>query len=104
MTSCNQTVIKLRQGDDSNFNDNHIIFHIVTERDLTGWKAQFRLQNEHWNLTIDDNKQTELIISRQQTNSFDTGTCYGWLKLIDASGKEGTVYSQKFQILKREVW
>ena len=100
----NPTVIKLRQGDDSDFNNNHIIFHIVTKQDLTGWKAVFQLQHATWTFNEINNNQIDLVISQQQTNSFETGTCYGWLKLIDSRGKQGTIYSQKFQIMRREVF
>lgn len=104
MADCNTQIIKLRQGDDSDFNDNHIIFHIVTNFTLDGWKAKFKLQNITWIFdSIVDNK-IDLVISQQQTNSLEVGTCYGWLQLIDDNGKQGTVFTQQFKILKREVY
>ena len=104
MAKCNDVVIKLRQGDDSDFNDNHIIFHIVCAFDLTGWKARFKLQNITWMFDRIENKQIELIVSRAQTNQLEVGPCVGWLQLIDDKGKDGTVFAQRFQILRREVF
>ena len=102
--ACNQTTIKLRQGDDSDFNDNHIIFHIVTDEDITDWKARFTLQGITWVFNEIQNKQIELVISQQQTNSLDVGTCYGWLQFVDRKGRQGTIFTQRFQILRREVF
>ena len=104
--NCKQIIIKLRQGDDSNYNSNHIIFHIgkPEEHDLTGWKAKFQLQNLTWNYDEIKNNQIELVVNQHQTNSLDVGSCYGWLQLIDNEGKQGTVYTQPFKILRREVF
>lgn len=103
-SKCNDLIIKLRQGDDSDFNDNHIIFHIVASFDLTGWKAKFKLQNITWMFEEIKDNQIELVISKYQTNQLEIGSCYGWLQLIDENGKAGTTYTQRFQILKREVF
>lgn len=100
---CTDLIIKLRQGDDSDFNDNHIIFHIVASHDLTGWSAKFKLQDLTWTFNEIENNQIELIISKEQTNQLEVGLCFGWLQLIDNNEKFGTVYTQRFQILKREV-
>ena len=102
--SCNPIVIKLRQGDDSNFNNNHIIFHIVGRESYEGWYGKFRLQGEHWNSLEIKDGMIELIITARQTNKMEPGTCYGWLQLVDSEGRSGTVYSQRFEILKGEVW
>ena len=104
MTTCNDIIIKLRQGDDSDFNDNHIIFHLVAPFDLTGWKAKFKLQNQTWNFEQIVDNQIELVVSKFQTDQFAPGTCYGWLQLFDEKGKAGTVFTQRFQILRREVY
>lgn len=104
MAKCNDLIIKLRQGDDSDFNDNHILFHIVAPYDLDGWKARFKLQGITWMFDEIKNNQIELIISKYQTNQLEIGTCYGWLQLIDENGKSGTVFTQRFQILRREVF
>ena len=104
MANCNKQIIKLRQGDDSDFNDNHIIFHLVTNLDLRGWKAKFKLQNITWVFDCIHDKTIDLVISREQTNSLEVGTYYGWLQLIDSNNKQGTIYNQQFQILKREVY
>ena len=104
MANCNPTIIKLRQGDDSDFNGNHIIFHIVPNFEMNSWKARFKLQNKTWVFDqIKDNK-IDLVISQYDTNSLEPGLCYGWLQLIDENGKQGTVFSQQFQIMKREVY
>lgn len=103
-TCCNPIVIKLRQGDDSDFNNNHIIFHITGRDNFDGWYGKFRLQGEHWNSLEIKDGQIELVISGKQTDNMESGTCYGWLQLVDEQGKAGTVYSQRFEILKREVW
>lgn len=104
MANCTTQIIKLRQGDDSDFNDNHIIFHIVTNMSLDGWKAKFKLQNVTWVFECIHDNKLDLVISQEQTNSLEVGTCYGWLQLIDSNGKQGTIYNQEFQILKREVY
>ena len=105
-TNCkNQVIIKLRQGDDSNYDDNRIIFHIGTEdNDLTGWKAKFQLQNLTWNYNEILDHMLELVVTQSQTNSLDVGSCYGWLQLIDPEGRKGTIYAQPFKILRREVF
>ena len=103
MPQCNEKIIKIRQGDDSNYNSNHIIFHLNTTADLTNWKAKFQLQKMQWNFDSLSEKQIDLVISREQSIQLEVGTCYGYLQLIDDSDKYGTVYSQKFQILPQEV-
>lgn len=100
----NTTVILLRQGDDSNYDDNKIIFHFVTEKDLTGWKAKFALQHLRWVFDNIEDKQIELVITRDQTNSLETGRCYGWLKFVDNNNKEGTIYAQQFKVMGAEVF
>ena len=104
MSNCRTAVIKLRQGDDSDFNGNHIIFHVKTDCDISNWKARFKLQNSTWIFEQIKDNQIDLVISKDQTNSFEPGTYYGWLQLIDDEGKQGTVFSQQFQILRKEVY
>ena len=67
MTKCNDLIIKLRQGDDSDFNDNHIIFHLVSAFDLTGWKAKFKLQGITW--MFEDIKENQIETGLEKYNN-----------------------------------
>lgn len=103
MAQCSDKIIKLRQGDDSNYNCNHIVFHLKTSIDLTNWKATFQLQDLQWSFDSLASKRIDLIINREQSLQLEVGTCYGYLQLIDSEDKYGTIYGQKFQILPLKV-
>lgn len=101
--SCNKNIIILRQGDDTDFNDNSIVININDSSDLKGWKARFQLQELVKEYDDLSDKKIKLHLSKEDTNKLQTGDHRGWIKLIDSKGREGTVLSQPFRILRREV-
>ena len=101
--SCNEEIIVLRQGDDSDFNGSTILVNINTDVDLSNWSARFTLQD--YVQTFDDlsEKVIKLVFPKEETVKMQTGTFNGWLKLIDDESKEATVFTQKFRVLRKEA-
>lgn len=102
--NCNKSIIILRQGDDTNFNGNTITINMNTKIDLTGWTAIFQLQDLKINFDDISNKKINLVISQEQTNKLEAGDFNGWIKLQDKEGRQCTVYTHKFRVLRRRVF
>lgn len=98
-----KVIIKLRQGDATNFNNNSIIFRIKALVSLAGWSAVFKLQNLRYEYSDISEGAVELIISGEDSATLEVGTHFGYLQLIDNEGNPGTVYAQEFLILERKV-
>ena len=101
--SCNEEIIVLRQGDDSDFNGNTILVNINTDVDLSNWNARFTLQDYVQSFVDLSEKVIKLIFPKEETVKMQTGTFNGWLKLIDDESKEATVFTQKFRVLRKEA-
>lgn len=101
--SCNSNIIILRQGDDSDFNDNGIVININADIDLVGWKARLQLQELVKDYDDITSGKIAIEFSKEETSNLQTGDHRGWIKLIDSQGRECTVLSQPFRILRREV-
>lgn len=96
-------IIKIHQGDDSDFNGNTIVFRIKTVQSLLGWRAKFQLQHLVWDFPDISSKEIKLVISKQQSESLEVGHHFGWLQYIDSSDRNRTAYSQEFLILPKEI-
>ena len=100
---CNQSLIKLRQGDDSDFNGETIRFFLDSLADFTNWSAKFQLQNKCYDLIIYNNT-VELVVPGEDSLEMEPGFWYGYLQLIDTNGKKQTVHAQRFLIEPRRVF
>ena len=96
-------MITIRQGDDSDFNGHSITFNLKTDKDLAGWQARFQLQDLLFTFDNIETKQVNLVITSEQSEQLETGTCFGYLQLIDNNGKKGTVYYVEFVVMPKRV-
>lgn len=85
-------MIYIHKGDDTDFNDNSFLtFNIITEKDLTNWKAKFILNGLEKTFEDITSKSFELHYSDEETSQFKLGKTTNELRLIDEEGKIKTV-------------
>ena len=86
-----QKGITIVQGDDTNALGNSIIFTLETELDLTGYSAIFQV--EHLQYKWDDitSKILNLVFTREQTATLESGIYNGALKIFDENDLAVTV-------------
>lgn len=96
--------IELRQGDDSDFFGREIIVHLDTNKDMTGWTAEFKLGNITKNFNnFATSKQLEIVLSKTETESLPEGKLFGYIKITDANGKVGTLETIPFTIFAKVI-
>lgn len=86
-------MIYIHKNDSTVFADQEkfLTFHIKTNYDLTGWKAEFCLCSVKKNIDDISAKTFEVILSAKDTSKLWIGKPYGELRLIDAKGNIKTI-------------
>lgn len=92
MTTAN-TLLKLRRGDSTDFNDNLIVFTISNPDgiDLDNWKGRFQLDDYQYTWTDITGLDLQLVIPKEETTGFTTGLKKGSFKLFDQYNRAYTV-------------
>ena len=103
--SSQDSVISIIRGDDTDWNgDNTFTLNLVSELDLSQFKARFILGHiiKEFDHIVDNRVQP--ILSHQDTEKLNLGPIWGILQLIDAEGNIRTVASGIKFLVKRGVF
>lgn len=85
------SVIKLRQGDDSNALGRETKITIETDLDLTGFRAVFQLGEFQQKFDDIASKELFVVIPRAESEKLEVGPVDGALKIYDPNGLALTV-------------
>lgn len=83
LNNCGGSAIQITAGDDSNALGNTITIKLTTDVDLTGYSMIFELCGQTWSFDDISSGEIPLVITREQSAQFPTGTQYGAIKIFD---------------------
>lgn len=96
--------IELRQGDDSDFFGREIVINLDTDKNMTGWTAEFKLGDITKSFAnFETTKQIKIVLSKTETESLPAGKLYGYIQITDENGKLGTLEAIPFIVHPKAI-